>query len=101
MTLIAKYLTDDTLSDEPNEAKKLQWQPSFYTMYSDERGFSPSLLKCLDEDQAKHVVAEFHLEICGMHIGAHCMAYWFMRVGYYCQHFEKMLTTLSKKISRM
>nr|XP_009392748.1 PREDICTED: uncharacterized protein LOC103978625 [Musa acuminata subsp. malaccensis] len=47
------------------------------------QSFSQPLLRCLEPDEAKAVLAEVHKGICGEHIVARTLAYKILRQGYY------------------
>jgi len=86
MTPIIEYLTKKVLPVDEKEAKRVRRQASFYVLNNEELfrlGFSTPLLKCLDNDQIKYVLAELHKGICGMHSEARCMATRVLRAGYY------------------
>lgn len=73
MTPIIEYLTNEVLSIDEKETKRIRRQAAYYVMSNGEffrRGFSTSLLKCLDDDQVEFVLAKLYRGICGMHSGA-------------------------------
>jgi hypothetical protein len=41
------------------------------------------LIKCLDEDESKHVITYMHIDVCGGHQNWKAIALKFLRVGYY------------------
>lgn len=60
---IIRYLEDGTLLDEKSEAKKLKFQATRYTLHDGilfKRGHSTPLLRCLDDQEATHVLREIY-----------------------------------------
>jgi len=60
---IVECLSHETLPTDKGKAKKLRTQTTRYTLVADElykKGFSSTLLKCLDQDQANYVLQELH-----------------------------------------
>ncbi|KAJ8470141.1 hypothetical protein OPV22_024484 [Ensete ventricosum] len=53
------------------------------------RGFSRSLLRCLNPTEAQTTLAEIHEGICGDHVGARTLAHMVLRQGYYCPTLRK------------
>ncbi|CAL9129928.1 unnamed protein product, partial [Musa textilis] len=47
------------------------------------RSFSHPLLRCLDPDEAKIILAEVHAGTCGEHMGGRTLAFKVLRQGYY------------------
>ncbi|XP_020215695.1 uncharacterized protein LOC109799532 [Cajanus cajan] len=77
MTDIIRFITEGTKPTCPSAAKKLRTQAARYSVVGGElyrRGFSSPLLKCLDSEQANHVLREVHEGICGSHSGGRTLA---------------------------
>ncbi|RDX84102.1 hypothetical protein CR513_34911, partial [Mucuna pruriens] len=86
MSPLMAYLKNEELPSEPNEAKKIVQVATRYIIIGGElyrRGFSFSLLHCVEGDEAWYVVREVHEGVCGSHIGGHALANKIARVGYY------------------
>ncbi|RDX86726.1 hypothetical protein CR513_31899, partial [Mucuna pruriens] len=86
MTPIINYLHNDVAPINQLEAKKHKREASKYTLIARRlcrRGFSYSLLRFLDPDEAKYAKADVHEGICRMHIGRCSLASKIMIVNYY------------------
>ncbi|XP_024028926.1 uncharacterized protein LOC112093843 [Morus notabilis] len=58
---IIRYLLDGELPEDKQQAKRLRYQASRFTMHDVilyRRGFSTPLLRCLDEEEAKRVLSK-------------------------------------------
>jgi hypothetical protein len=69
---IIKYLRENELPEEKNEALMIKKKAAKFVIIADQlfkRGFSSPLLKCLAPRQAEYVIAEVHEGACGTHIG--------------------------------
>ena len=42
------------------------------------------ILRCVDEDEAKSLINEFHVGLCGGHYAARTTTHKILRAGYYC-----------------
>jgi hypothetical protein len=83
---IIKYLRDNELPEEKNEALMIKKKAAKFVIIADQlfkRGFSSPLLKCLAPRQAEYVIAEVHEGACGTHIGGRALASKVLRAGYY------------------
>ena len=63
MTPIIAYISNGTLPEDRNEAQKLMYQLSRYTMLDNKlyrQGFSMPLLKCAPEPKASSILKEIH-----------------------------------------
>jgi len=81
---IRRYLQNDNCQDE--DEQKMKAQSARYVLIGGElyrRGYSQPLLKCLTMSQAKYVMEELHIGICGLHFGARSMANRVVRARYY------------------
>nr|XP_023894190.1 uncharacterized protein LOC112006122 [Quercus suber]XP_023925873.1 uncharacterized protein LOC112037295 [Quercus suber] len=71
-TDIGLMLEDGHLPQNANEARKVKKRAARFTILNDtlyKRGFSMPYLKCVDEEEAKYILAEIHEEICRDHAG--------------------------------
>ncbi|XP_027364665.1 uncharacterized protein LOC113871761 [Abrus precatorius] len=86
MTPIIQYLTDSSLPNNPESAKKIRMHAAKYFLLGKDlyrRGISTPMLKCLNDGQANYVTREIHEGIYGIHSGGRTMAAKILRVGYY------------------
>ncbi|GMH04408.1 hypothetical protein Nepgr_006247 [Nepenthes gracilis] len=86
MTPYLGYLSNGTLPEDINEAKRVKKMAGWYTIMDGQlyrRGFSAPYLRCLTPDEADYALEEVHLGICGSHIGGKNLAFKLMRQGYY------------------
>ncbi|GMH26334.1 hypothetical protein Nepgr_028177 [Nepenthes gracilis] len=86
MTPYVRFLTEETLPEDVNEAKRIKKTAGWYTVLSGRlyrRGYSTPLLKCLTPEEADYALAEVHLGLCGSHIGGKNLAFNVMRQGFY------------------
>jgi hypothetical protein len=97
---IIRYLKDDQLPMEEEQASKIRRRTTKFVIIADQlfkRGFSSPLLKCLTPKQAEYVIAEVHEELCGTHIGGQALAAKVLREGYY---WPTMKEDCSKYVKR-
>ena len=76
MTPIISFLQDGYLLEEAEEAKKARKRVAKFIILNDnlyKRGFSMPYLKCVDEEEAKYILEEFHEGVCGDHAGPRSM----------------------------
>jgi ribonuclease HI len=74
---ITKYLQNETLPPEKDEANKLRKAAAHYTILGDrlyKRGFSAPLLLCVGEQESQRILKEIHDGSCGNHIGGRSLA---------------------------
>ncbi|RDX83489.1 hypothetical protein CR513_35581, partial [Mucuna pruriens] len=77
MSLLLGYLGEDWLPNDATKAKMLVREVSKYTFVGQQlyrRGFSFSLLRCVDEEESKYIIQEVHEGACKMHIGGRAQA---------------------------
>ncbi|XP_027348001.1 uncharacterized protein LOC113859419 [Abrus precatorius] len=85
-TPIIQYLTNNSLPNNPDSAKKIRMHIAKYLLLGKDlyrRGISTPMLKCLNDNQANYVMREIHEGICGTHSGGRTMAAKILRAGYY------------------
>ncbi|RDX74987.1 hypothetical protein CR513_45186, partial [Mucuna pruriens] len=86
MSPLMAYLKNEELPSDPNEAKKIVRDSTKYIIIGGElyrRGFSFSLLCCIEGDEARYIVREVHEGVCYTHIGGHALASKIAKAGYY------------------
>ncbi|GMH07489.1 hypothetical protein Nepgr_009329 [Nepenthes gracilis] len=85
MTPYVRFLTEGTLPDNINEAKRIKKTVGWYTVLNErlyKRGYSTPLLNCLTLEEADYALAEVHLRLCGSHIGGKNLAFNVTRQGF-------------------
>jgi DNA mismatch repair ATPase MutS len=65
----------------------MDFNPDGETLYK--RSFDGTLLRCLNEIDARNVVREVHEGICSTHVNSHMIARKIQRVGYFWMTLEK------------
>jgi len=73
ITPIVFFLLGGHLPQDVKEAKKVKKRAVRFTILNDtlyKRGFSMPYLKCIDEEEAKHILEEIHEGVCGNNTGA-------------------------------
>ena len=86
MDLIADYLQNDTLLEDPNQACKLKRTATRYCLvegYLYRKGKSLPLLRCLHLDDTQWALNEVHAEDCNNHVSGETLAYQVLRMGYF------------------
>jgi len=86
MTPYKRYSTDEVLSLEPTEARKIKKISNKYTLIDEKlfrHGFTHPILVCVSGEQCTRIMAELHEGICGSHIGGRSLSSKAIRVGYY------------------
>ncbi|KAK4855195.1 hypothetical protein QYF36_004922 [Acer negundo] len=81
-----EYLTDDILSDDPLEAKRLKYKSMRYSVLSGElsrRGFSRVLQRCVRSGEAEGILNDIHSGSCGNHTGGVSLTHKALRQGFY------------------
>jgi ribonuclease HI len=74
---IIKYLQEDILPEEKEEAARLKRTALQYAMIGDKlykRGFSTPLLLCVGDMESRRIMHEIHEGSCGNHIGGRSLA---------------------------
>ena len=78
MTPIVQYLKDGQLLEDKSEARLLILKVSRYILYDGQfykRGFSTSLLKCVNLEEGNYILWEIHEGVCGNHTGGPSFAH--------------------------
>ena len=86
MDLITDYLQNDTLPEDPDEARKLKKITTWYCLveeYLYRKGKSLPLLKCLHPDDTQWALNEVHAWDWGNHVSGETLAYQVLRMGYF------------------
>ncbi|XP_045796465.1 uncharacterized protein LOC123890806 [Trifolium pratense] len=100
---IIRYLKEDQLPGQENEALRVKKKATKFVIISDQlfkRGFSSPLLKCLAPKQAEYVIAEVHEGVCGSHIGGRALAAKVLRAGYYWPTMKEDCADYVKKCDK-
>ena len=74
------------LPDDEAATRRIRRTQAWYSEVNGQlykRSFSQPLLRCLEPNEAKAVLAEVHEGICGEHIAARTLAYKILHQGYY------------------
>jgi hypothetical protein len=83
---LIRYLQDEVLPEEKEEATRLKKTATHYAMLGDKlykRGFSIPLLLCVGELESRRIVKEIHDGSCGNHIGGRSLAGKVIRAGFF------------------
>ncbi|KAK2410326.1 hypothetical protein QL285_045693 [Trifolium repens] len=83
---LIRYLQDEVLPEEKEEAARLKRTATHYAMLGDKlykRGFSTPLLLCVGELESRRIVKKIHDGSCGNHIGGRSLAGKVIRVGFF------------------
>lgn len=86
MTPITKYLEQEILPTNPNEAKRIKRQAPRYVIQTDNmywQLYLQPLLRCIGPHQADYIIREFHEDACGNHIGARSLSKKILRWRFY------------------
>ena len=86
MTPVIQYLKDSVLPKDKRKVRLLRLKAARYTLYNDQlykRGFSTSLLKCVDLEQGNHILQEIHEGICSNHARGQLLPYKALRQRYF------------------
>ena len=86
MTAYQRYLADEILPFDPDEARKIKKNSSKYTMIDGKlfkNGFTHPILVCVDGEQCTCIMTELHEGIYGSHIGGRSLSSKAIRAGYY------------------
>nr|XP_009395688.1 PREDICTED: uncharacterized protein LOC103980886 [Musa acuminata subsp. malaccensis] len=92
--IMAKYLAEEMLHFKRDEilpadetaARRIRRMHAWYSDVNGQlykRSFSHPLLRCLEPEESRTVLAEVHEGICGEHIAGRTLAYKILRQGYY------------------
>ena len=103
MTPIVAFLQDGHLLQNTEEAKKVKNRVARFTILNDtlyKRGFSMPCLKCVDEEEAKYILAEIHQGICRDHAGPRSLGNKAIRTGYFWLTMQVDAMKLVKKCDR-
>ncbi|XP_064946978.1 uncharacterized protein LOC135597654 isoform X1 [Musa acuminata AAA Group] len=80
------FKRDGTLPHDEVAARRMRRTHAWYTEESGRlyrRSFTHPLLRCLEPDEARTVLAEIHEGVCGEHIGRRTLTHKILRQGYY------------------
>ncbi|XP_065033836.1 uncharacterized protein LOC135666192 [Musa acuminata AAA Group] len=83
---LLRFKRDGTLPLDEVAARRLRRTHAWYAEESGrlyKRSFTHPLLRCLEPDEARTVLAETHEGVCGEHIGGRTLAHKILRQGYY------------------
>ena len=86
MTPIISFLQDGHLPQDVEEARKVRKGAARITILNDtlyKRGFSMPYLKCVDEEETKHILEEIHEEVCGDHASPRSLVSKVVKTGYF------------------
>ena len=86
MTQIIQYLRDGVLSEDKSKARLLRLKAIQYILYDEKlykRGFSTSLLKCVDLEEGNYKLRKIHEGVCNNHAWGQSLAYKALRQGYF------------------
>lgn len=86
MEPILKYLRDDVLPNSSEATRKLKFKAARYTLINGDlyrRSTSGLYMRCVDEEQCRHVLKELYEGDCGNHSKARSLANRISRIGYY------------------
>ena len=120
-TPIVSYLTDGTLPDNKEAARKLKVQTARFILIKNilyKKGFSRPYLRCLNPKEIDYVMREVHEGICGSHSGSRSLVHKLIRERYYwptmqkdaqayvktydkCQRFSSIIRQPTKKLTPM
>ena len=103
MTLIVALLQNGHLPHNTEEAKKVKKRVARFTILNDtlyKRGFSMPYLKCVDEEEAQHILSEIHQGICGDHAGSKSLVNKVIQTGYFWPTIQVDAMELVKKCDR-
>ncbi|XP_075655047.1 uncharacterized protein LOC142625245 [Castanea sativa] len=92
MTPIVRYLKEEQLSDDMNEARKVQIKATRFIIIDDvlhRQGNSLPYLCWANKEEANYVLREIHEGICGNHAGARSLTGKALGVGYYWPTLQK------------
>ena len=121
ITPIIQYLKDDYLPEDKKKARLLRLKATKYILYDEQlyrRGFSTSLLKCIDLTEGNYILQEIHEMVCGNHAGGQSLAHKVLQQGYFwltlrtdamafarkcdkCQRFSNIPRSHPKKLTSM
>ena len=86
MTPITLYLSSGELPNDKSEARRVKAKASCFTLLDGQlyrRSYLGPLLRCVTDNEAKHVLTELHAGECGNHSGARSLAHRALTAGYY------------------
>jgi hypothetical protein len=74
---LIRYLQDETLPEEQEEAARIKRIAAHYAMIGDKlykRGFAAPMLPCVGELESQRILREIHDGSCGSHVGGRSLA---------------------------
>ncbi|XP_074342688.1 uncharacterized protein LOC141680330 [Apium graveolens] len=98
MIPILTYIKEGSLLDEKNEARRIKYKVARYVIYDRvlyRRGFSVSLLKCIDGDECKYILRKVHGAFVTITRGS-SLAHKIPRQGYYWPTLKKDVFEFSR-----
>ena len=79
MDPIIKFLSEDHLVDDENEAEKVHRTTAWYWLLTNHklyrRSFGGPYLQCLHPSKVEGLLAELHDRVCGSHVGGRSLAH--------------------------
>ncbi|KAI5333950.1 hypothetical protein L3X38_024082 [Prunus dulcis] len=103
MSPIYLYLTNGTLPEDKDQARKLRYRSARYTVINDvlyKRGYTTPYLKGLTAEQGEYILREIHSGMCGDHSGSRSLAYKVFRQGYFWPTMHQDANTLVKRCDK-
>ncbi|XP_031270933.1 uncharacterized protein LOC116129327 [Pistacia vera] len=100
MTPVVRYLENDELPADKNEARRLKASAARFTIHEGQllrKSFSGPYLKCISPEEAQSVLAELHKGECGNHTGGRSLAHRVITAGYYWPTIRTDSTAYVKK----
>lgn len=86
MDPIIAFKKENNLPEDKNIQKRIKRTAAHFCIINEElyrKSFSSPFLKCVGPADAKYILREIHLGICGNHIGGRTLAHKALRAGYW------------------
>ena len=103
MTLVIQYLKNGVLLEDKRKVRLLRLKAPHYTLYDHQlykRGFSASLLKCVDLEKGNYILQEIHEGICRNYAGGQSLAYKALRQGYFWPTMKTDAMNFARKCNK-
>ncbi|XP_057537987.1 uncharacterized protein LOC130815514 [Amaranthus tricolor] len=87
-----KYLQDQTLPQDENQAKMLQKKAKWFELHEGtlyKKSYTHPLLKCVAHEEGNYILREIHEGGCGIHQGVRTIISKVLRSGYYWPSLQK------------
>ncbi|XP_057540552.1 uncharacterized protein LOC130818402 [Amaranthus tricolor] len=87
-----KYLQDQTLPQDENQAKMLQKKAKWFELHEGtlyKKSYTHPLLKCVAPEEGNYILREIHEGGCGIHQGVRTVISKVLRSGYYWPSLRK------------